>query len=215
METSTLIQTDVISPSRPFLFLESGIQPAENIQQAVRNILLEIGEDPERDGLLKTPERVSRMYYELTSGYSTDAEQLINGALFDVDYAEMVLVRDIEFYSLCEHHMLPFFGKAHVAYIPQGKVLGLSKIPRIVEMFARRLQVQERMTTQIADFLEDLLHPQGIAVVVEGAHMCAMMRGVKKSETMMTTSTMRGVFKTDRDLRQDFYAQLARPHIER
>jgi GTP cyclohydrolase I len=150
------------------------------------------------------------MYREITSGYQTDPDQLINGALFDVEYGDMVLVRDIEFYSLCEHHLLPFFGKAHVAYIPDKKVIGLSKIPRIVEMFARRLQVQERMTTQIADLLEEKLHPQGIAVVVEGAHMCAMMRGVKKAEAMMTTSTMRGVFKTDKELRREFYAQLTR-----
>jgi len=215
METSTITKTELLVSPQPFLLLNGEIQPAGTIQQAVRNILTEIGEDPQRDGLQRTPERVARMYNELTAGYSMDIETLINGALFDVDYEDMVLVRDIEFYSLCEHHMLPFFGKAHVAYIPNGKVLGLSKIPRIVEMFARRLQVQERLTTQIADLLEDLLHPQGIAVVVEGAHMCAMMRGVKKSETMMTTNTMRGVFKTDRDLRQDFYAQLARPHIER
>jgi GTP cyclohydrolase I len=190
--------------------LEGEIKPAESIQQAVHQILLEIGEDPSRDGLLKTPERVARMYREITSGYQTDPDQLINGALFDVEYGDMVLVRDIEFYSLCEHHLLPFFGKAHVAYIPDKKVIGLSKIPRIVEMFARRLQVQERMTTQIADLLEEKLHPQGIAVVVEGAHMCAMMRGVKKAEAMMTTSTMRGVFKTDKELRREFYAQLTR-----
>lgn len=215
METSTITKTELLVSPQPFLLLNGEIQPAGTIQQAVRNILTEIGEDPQRDGLQRTPERVARMYNELTAGYSMDIETLINGALFDVDYEDMVLVRDIEFYSLCEHHMLPFFGKAHVAYIPNGKVLGLSKIPRIIEMFARRLQVQERLTTQIADLLEDLLHPQGVAVVVEGAHMCAMMRGVKKSETMMTTNTMRGIFKTDRDLRQDFYAQLARPHIER
>lgn len=215
METSSLPKTELLVSPQPFLILNGAIQPAGTIQQAVQNILTEIGEDPQRDGLQRTPERVARMYNELTAGYSMDIETIINGALFDVEYEDMVLVRDIEFYSLCEHHMLPFFGKAHVAYIPNGKVLGLSKIPRIVDMFARRLQVQERMTTQIADMLDELLHPQGIAVVVEGAHMCAMMRGVKKSETMMTTSTMRGVFKTDRDLRQDFYTQLALPHIER
>lgn len=215
METSTIAKTELLVSPQPFLILNGELQPAETIQQAVRNILTEIGEDPQRDGLLRTPERVARMYNELTAGYSMDIETLINGALFDVDYEDMVLVRDIEFYSLCEHHILPFFGKAHVAYIPNGKVLGLSKIPRIVEMFARRLQVQERLTTQIADLLDDLLHPQGVAVVVEGAHMCAMMRGVKKSETMMTTSTMRGIFKTDRGLRQDFYAQLSRPHVEK
>lgn len=200
----------LLTAPQPFILLEGEIKPAESIQQAVHQILLEIGEDPSRDGLINTPDRVARMYAELTGGYHTDPEKLINGALFDVEYADMVLVRDIEFYSLCEHHLLPFFGKAHVAYIPDKKVIGLSKIPRIVEMFARRLQVQERMTTQIADLLEEKLHPQGIAVVVEGAHLCAMMRGVKKAEATMTTSTMRGLFKTDAELRREFYAQLSR-----
>jgi len=182
MENSSLPKTELLVSPQPFLILNGAIQPAGTIQQAVQNILTEIGEDPQRDGLRRTPERVARMYNELMMGYSMDIETIINGALFDVEYEDMVLVRDIEFYSLCEHHMLPFFGKAHVAYIPNGKVLGLSKIPRIVDLFARRLQVQERITTQIADVLEKLLHPKGIAVVLEGAHMCAMMRGVKKSE---------------------------------
>ncbi len=214
MKTQLMQPSQLLTFSQPFILVEGEIKPAESIQQAVHQILLEIGEDPSRDGLLSTPDRVARMYKELTSGYQTDPDQLINGALFDVEYAEMVLVRDIEFYSLCEHHLLPFFGKAQVAYIPDKKVIGLSKIPRIVEMFARRLQVQERMTTQIADLLEEKLHPQGIAVVVEGAHMCAMMRGVKKSEAMMTTSTMRGLFKTDQELRREFYAQLSRPRYD-
>lgn len=209
MKTQLMETPQLLTAPQPFIFLEGEIKPAESIQQAVHQILLEIGEDPARDGLINTPQRVARMYEELTSGYRTDPEKLINGALFDVEYADMVLVRDIEFYSLCEHHLLPFFGKAHVAYLPNQKVIGLSKIPRIVEMFARRLQVQERMTTQIADLLEETLHPQGIAVVVEGAHLCAMMRGVKKSEATMTTSTMRGVFKTDAELRREFYAQLS------
>jgi GTP cyclohydrolase I len=138
------------------------------ISQAIRSILVEIGEDPARDGLVKTPERVARMYQEVAAGYQTDPVELINGALFEVDYGEMVLVKDIEFYSLCEHHMLPFFGRAHVAYIPIGKVIGLSKIPRIVEMFARRLQVQERLTIQIANLIQEALNPQGVAVLVEG-----------------------------------------------
>ncbi len=215
MENSSLPNKELLVSPQPFLILNGAIQPAGTIQQAVQNILTEIGEDPQRDGLRRTPERVARMYNELMMGYSMDIETIINGALFDVEYEDMVLVRDIEFYSLCEHHMLPFFGKAHVAYIPNGKVLGLSKIPRIVDLFARRLQVQERITTQIADVLEKLLHPKGIAVVLEGAHMCAMMRGVKKSEVVMTTSAMRGIFKMDHNLRQDFYAQLALPHIER
>ena len=197
----------------PDLFVLGG--PAEpshaGIENAVHDILLEIGENPKRDGLLKTPDRVRRMYEELTSGYNTDPLKLINGALFDVDYNEMVLVKDIEFYSLCEHHMLPFYGKVHVAYIPNGKVLGLSKIPRIVEMFARRLQVQERLTAQIAHFLDDYLHPRGVAVVVEGAHMCAMMRGVKKSQATMTTQTMLGVYKEDAQLRAEVLAHIAGP----
>ncbi len=180
------------------------------IQDAVRAILQSVGEDPARDGLLKTPDRVARMYNELLQGYHIDPEKLINDALFDVDYQEMVLVRDIEFYSLCEHHMLPFIGKAHVAYIPRGKVVGLSKIPRIVDMFARRLQVQERMTQQIADFLMAVLDPVGVAVVVEGAHMCAMMRGVKKANARMVTSAMLGVFREDEKTRAEFL-----DHVER
>jgi GTP cyclohydrolase IA len=195
-----------ISESVPdALFGERIIGDQESlIPDAVRNILVEIGEDPEREGLEKTPDRVARMYNEITEGYRTDPVKLINGALFDVDYDEMVIVKDIEFYSMCEHHMLPFFGHAYVAYIPNGKVIGLSKIPRIVEMFARRLQVQERMTTQIATFLQDVLEAKGVAVVVEGSHMCAMMRGVKKAETSMTTTRMLGEFKTNSQLRSEF-----------
>lgn len=184
------------------------------IQSAVRVILENIGEDPERDGLLKTPDRVSRMYDELTAGYHTDPVKLVNNALFEVDYNDIVLVKDIEFYSMCEHHMLPFYGRAHVAYIPDGKVLGLSKIPRIVEMYARRLQVQERMTAQIANFLQDLLDPQGVAVVVEGAHMCAMMRGVKKAEASMTTRTFLGSFDEDAQLRSEFLNLIAKSGIK-
>jgi GTP cyclohydrolase I len=180
----------------------------QNIRLAVRDILTNIGEDPQRDGLLKTPDRVARMFDELTAGYKTDPVKLINGAVFDVDYDEMVLVKDIEFYSMCEHHMLPFFGQAHVAYIPNGKVIGLSKIPRIVDMFARRLQVQERMTTEIAHFLDETLHPNGVAVVLEGSHMCAVMRGVKKSQVHMTTQTFLGDFKQDAARRTEFFAQL-------
>jgi GTP cyclohydrolase I len=193
-----------------FVLAEKFIEaPDFSVQNAVRDILMGIGEDPERQGLVKTPERVARMYDELTSGYHTDPEKLINGALFDVEYSEMVLVKDIEFYSLCEHHMLPFFGRAHVAYIPNGKVIGLSKIPRIVEMFARRLQVQERMTAEIAHFLQEVLDAKGVAVIVEGAHMCAMMRGVKKSETNMSTRTMLGAFQEDPVLRAELLAQIA------
>jgi GTP cyclohydrolase I len=150
------------------------------------------------------------MYDELTAGYHVDPIQLINEALFEVDYDEMVIVKDIDFSSLCEHHMLPFFGRAHVAYIPDGKVLGLSKIPRIVEMFARRLQVQERMTRQIADFIQEVLHPRGVAVVVEGAHMCSMMRGVKKPNATMTTSAMLGAFRDEAKTRAEFMGHIAR-----
>jgi len=199
-----------INPSlQGFLVPQIYSEPPEGtIQQAVTAILHQIGEDPTREGLLKTPERVARMLIELTSGYETDPIQLVNGALFDVDYSEMVLVKDIEFYSLCEHHLLPFFGRVHVAYIPDGKVIGLSKIPRMVEMFARRLQVQERMTSQIADLLEEVLHPQGVGVVVEAAHLCAMMRGVRKSQATMVTRALRGVFRKDEGLRSEFLAQV-------
>lgn len=180
------------------------------IQTAVRDILAQIGEDPARQGLVKTPDRVARMYEELTSGYNVGLNLLVNGAIFDVDYDEMVVVRDIEFYSLCEHHLLPFFGRAHVAYIPKGKVIGLSKIPRLVEMFARRLQVQERMTSQIAHALEEILHPAGVAVIVEGAHMCSMMRGIKKPQASMATSTMLGAFREDQQLRSELLGHIHR-----
>jgi GTP cyclohydrolase I len=195
-------------------YAEETDQPmaAGRTHQAVRDILLDIGEDPQREGLVKTPERVARMFEEITAGYRIDPVKLINGALFDVDYKDMILVKDIEFYSLCEHHMLPFFGRAHVAYIPDGKVIGLSKIPRIVDMFARRLQVQERMTAQIANFLDEVLHPKGVAVVVEGSHMCAMMRGVKKSQTNMLTRTMLGTFDSDAVLRGEFLMHLNQHH---
>ncbi len=180
------------------------------IEDAVRTILFSVGENPDRDGLLKTPERVARMYGELLSGYTTDPEKLINGAVFDVDYQEMVLVKNIEFYSMCEHHMLPFIGHAHVAYIPNGKVIGLSKIPRIVDMFARRLQVQERMTQQIANFLMDVLNPLGVGVVVEGTHMCSTMRGVKKADARMVTSALLGQFRDNEKTRAEFLSHVQR-----
>ncbi len=188
---------------------------AENIDIAgVRKIIFDllsaVGEDPEREGLKNTPDRVARMYTELLSGYSMDPQKMINGALFNINYDEMVLVRDIEFYSLCEHHMLPFIGRAHVAYLPAGKVIGLSKIPRIVDMYARRLQVQERMTRQIADLLQTTLEPQGVAVVVEGMHLCSMMRGVKKHDARMTTSAMHGAFRANLATRQEFLENIAR-----
>jgi GTP cyclohydrolase I len=174
------------------------------IEAAVQTILAEIDEDPDREGLEKTPARVARMFAELTAGYRVDPQALINDAIFTVDYDEMVIVKDIEFYSLCEHHMLPFMGQVHVAYIPQGKVVGLSKIPRIVELYARRLQVQERMTVQIANFIDTMLQPQGVAVVAEGVHLCGVMRGVKKADARMVTSAMRGVFRTDQQTRAEF-----------
>jgi GTP cyclohydrolase I len=188
---------------------DSGIDsPA--VETAVQAMLRAFGENPERQGLKNTPQRVGRMYTELLSGYNADPVKIVNGALFNVSYDEMVIVRDIEFYSLCEHHLLPFMGRVHVAYIPDGKVLGLSKIPRIVDMYARRLQVQERMTRQIADFLSDLLHPHGVAVVVEGLHLCMMMRGIKKKDARMTTSAMHGGFRKNAMTRQEFLENISR-----
>ncbi len=182
----------------------------ESIRKVITELLIAIGEDPEREGLRRTPDRVARMYDELLEGYRQDPIALVNDALFDVKYDEMVLVRDIEFYSLCEHHMLPFIGRAHVAYLPCDKVIGLSKIPRIVDLFAKRLQVQERMTRQIAEFVDKLLNPLGVAVVVEGLHLCATMRGVRKHDARMTTSTMLGAFRTRLATREEFLANIAR-----
>jgi GTP cyclohydrolase I len=184
------------------------------IEAAVREILVGVGEQPDREGLLKTPARVAKMYAELTAGYHVDPDALINDAVFSVSYDEMVLVKNIDFYSLCEHHMLPFMGQVHVAYIPNGKVVGLSKIPRIVEMFARRLQVQERLTVQIADFINAHLEPAGVAVVAEGVHMCSVMRGVKKANASMVTSAMRGVFRDDPKTRAEFMAHVGRARAE-
>ena len=180
------------------------------IESAVVTLLRAFGEDPEREGLRKTPKRIALMYPELLKGYYTDPDKLVNNAIFTVTYEDMVIVRDIEFFSLCEHHMLPFMGRVHVAYIPSGKVLGLSKIPRIVDMFAQRLQVQERMTRQIADFLMDLIKPQGVAVVVEALHLCAMMRGVRKHDARMTTSAMHGGFRNNIATRQEFLDNISR-----
>jgi GTP cyclohydrolase IA len=185
-------------------------QGAVAVEDAVREILVEIGEDPNREGLRDTPARVRRMYAELTAGYHVDPDRLLNNAIFDVDYSEMVVVKDIPFYSLCEHHLLPFFGQAAVAYIPEGRVIGLSKIPRIVEMYSRRLQVQERMTKQIADFLMERLEPRGVGVVVEASHLCAVMRGVRKPGTIMTTSHVLGLFRTADRTRAEFFSHLER-----
>ncbi len=213
--TAELLELENPEPTHPVLQLDhTAVDKTYTdaaLEESVRNMLFLLGEDPQREGLLNTPLRVRKMYGELLSGYDTDPVKLINNALFDVDYDEVVIVRDIELQSMCEHHMLPFLGRAHVAYIPNGKVIGLSKIPRIVDMFARRLQVQERLTTQIADFLEETLHPAGVAVVVEAAHMCAAIRGVRKANSRMITSTMRGEFKTNSDLRREFMEHISRP----
>lgn len=175
-----------------------------------RELLRRMGEDPGRDGLLRTPERLERSTAFLTKGYSQTVEQVLHGALFDVDYDEMVMVRDVEFYSQCEHHLLPFFGKVHIGYVPQGKVVGLSKLPRLVDVFARRLQVQERLTRQIADAITDAIHPQGVAVVLEAQHLCMMMRGVEKQHSRTTTSAMLGVFKTQIQTRTEFLSLIHR-----
>ena len=188
---------------------QNGIEN-DMVEDSILQLLKAVGEDPTREGLKFTPKRVARMYSELLSGYHVDPEAMINGALFNITYDEMVLVRDIEFYSLCEHHILPFMGRVHVAYIPDGKVIGLSKIPRIVDMYARRLQVQERMTRQVADFLRDLLKPQGVAVVVEAVHLCSMMRGVRKHDARMTTSAMHGAFRANLATRQEFLDNISR-----
>lgn len=176
----------------------------KKIVDAVSKILSAIGEDPQREGLVRTPHRVANAYEEILGGYTMDPVKLINGALFTVDYDEMVVVKDIEFFSLCEHHLLPFFGRVHVAYLPRNKVLGLSKIPRIVDMFAHRLQVQERMTQQIAHFVQDTINPLGVGVVVEAQHLCMMMRGIKKEQASMTTSAMLGGFRTRLETRMEF-----------
>lgn len=185
---------------------------ADGVSAAITALLTAVGEDPSRQGLVGTPKRVARMYRELLNGYLQDPQRLINGAIFDdVDYREMVIVKDIEFFSTCEHHMLPFWGKAHVGYIPCKRIIGLSKIPRIVDTFARRLQIQERLTQQIAKFLDEVLQPVGVAVVLDGAHFCSIMRGVKKSEARMTTSAMRGAFRDNGTTRAEFLSLIARP----
>jgi len=180
------------------------------IPDAIRTLLAELGEDPSRDGLRGTPDRVRRMYAELTDGYRTDPATIFNGADFEVDYDEMVVVRDIEFYSLCEHHLLPFFGKAHVGYLPRGRVIGLSKIPRVVDMYAHRLQVQERLTQQVATFLMERLEPKGVACVIEATHLCTVMRGVRKQEATMVTSAMLGTFRRDARTRGEFLTFIGR-----
>ena len=174
------------------------------MEALIRQLLVDLGEDPDREGLVKTPHRVAKAYEFLTSGYRADIGQVLNNALFTVDYSEMVIVKDIDFYSLCEHHLLPFFGKCHVAYIPSNKVIGLSKIPRLVDVFARRLQVQERLTNQIADTIRDTINPLGVAVVVEATHLCMSMRGVEKQNSYAVTSAMLGGFRDNARTRMEF-----------
>ena len=176
----------------------------KKIAENIKSVLAEIGENPEREGLLKTPERVAKLMGFLTNGYDKDPSKILKSAMFAEDYSQMVLVKDIELYSLCEHHMLPFFGKAHVAYIPNGNIVGLSKIPRIVDVFARRLQVQERLTDEIKDCLQNTLHPTGVAVVIEAQHLCMQMRGVEKQHSSTTTSAFSGIFMSDEKTRSEF-----------
>ena len=182
-----------------------------SLQELMREMLVRLGEDPERDGLLNTPERMERSMQYLTKGYEEDPEQTLRDAMFDVAYDEMVIVKDIEMFSLCEHHLLPFFGKVHVAYIPQGKVIGLSKVPRLVDVFARRLQVQERLTTQIAEAIQNAIKPQGVGVVIEARHLCMMMRGVEKQHSSTITSSMLGAFR-ETQTRDEFLALIRARH---
>jgi GTP cyclohydrolase IA len=179
-------------------------------QDLYREMLARIGEDPTRDGLLRTPERMEKSMAFLTRGYTMDVTTVLHDALFDVDYDEMVIVKDIEFFSMCEHHLLPFFGKAHIAYVPNGKVIGLSKIPRLVDVFARRLQVQERLTRQVGDAITEAINPQGVAVILEAQHLCMMMRGVEKQHSSTVTSAMLGVFKTQLQTRNEFLSLVRR-----
>jgi GTP cyclohydrolase I len=188
----------------------SDVSSGGRIARRMREILTEIGEDPSREGLDRTPARFEKALKFLTSGYQTDIQQIVNGALFDVQYDEMVIVKDIEFFSMCEHHLLPFYGKAHVAYLPNEKVIGLSKIPRVVDMFARRLQVQERLTQQIAETLQEILNPRGVAVIMEAQHFCMMMRGVEKQHSGTVTSAMLGDFRNRKETRAEFLNLIGR-----
>jgi GTP cyclohydrolase I len=183
------------------------------VQDLIRRLLIELGENPDREGLVRTPARVEKALRFLTGGYDANIDDVLNDALFTVDYNEMVIVKDIDFYSLCEHHLLPFFGRAHIAYIPQGRVIGLSKIPRLVEIFARRLQIQERLTSEIADTIREKIDPLGVAVVVEATHLCMAMRGVEKQNSFAITSAMLGVFQNDARTRMEFLELIRRPDL--
>ena len=196
--------------------MDSNTQVAEALENVStadlhRELIRRVGEDPDRDGLLRTPERMEKSMAFLTRGYGQTLEEVLHGALFEVEYDEMVIVRDIEFYSMCEHHLLPFFGRAHVAYVPGKRVIGLSKLPRLVDMFARRLQVQERLTRQVADAIIETIEPQGVGVILEAQHLCMMMRGVEKQSSMTTTSAMLGVFRTQVQTRNEFLSLVRRP----
>jgi len=195
--------TDSIAqPMKPTL--ETPTLTSATFEELVREMLVRLGEDPEREGLLRTPERVHKAFEFLTRGYNEDPEAMLKKALFTVTYDEMVIVKDVEVFSLCEHHMLPFFGKVHVAYIPKGKVIGLSKIPRLIEIFSRRLQIQERLTTQIAETIQKVIQPQGVGVVIEARHLCMMMRGVEKQHSQAVTSSMLGCFREEQETRTEF-----------
>jgi GTP cyclohydrolase I len=184
------------------------------MQDIIRQLLAELGENPSREGLIDTPKRVEKALRFLTSGYTADVDTVLNNALFTVDYNEMVIVKDIDFYSLCEHHLLPFFGRCHIAYIPKGRVIGLSKIPRLVEVFARRLQIQERMTSQIADTIREKIDPLGVGVVIEATHLCMAMRGVEKQNSYAITSAMLGGFQNDARTRMEFLELIRRPDLQ-
>src|SRR5579863_5505195 len=205
-----MAQPMVVRKSKSDVVLERDALKDVGTEEIYREILRRLGEDPDRDGLVRTPERIEKSLSYLTKGYREDPLQLLRGALFDVDYDEMVIVKDVEMFSLCEHHMLPFFGKVHVAYIPKGKVIGLSKIPRLVEVFARRLQVQERLTRQVADAIEDAIHPQGVGVVIEARHLCMMMRGIEKQHSSTVTSAMVGCFR-QKETRSEFLSLVRQP----
>jgi len=203
----------VMPQARPEPVISPDATPEFSLAPQVRQILEKLGQDPTRQGLRRTPERVDQALKFLTSGYHTDVQKVLNGALYEVKYDEMVVVRDIEFFSMCEHHLLPFFGKIHVAYIPRTRVIGLSKIPRIVDMFARRLQIQERLTQEVAQTIAEVIDPVGVGVICEARHFCMMMRGVEKQQSYMTTSSVLGSFHSDQATRMEFLSLISRTHI--